>query len=156
MHPEIQKLKDDVQAKNWEGFKARVAEHLKDFDPDHSEEFCQDEELNAFYARVVEIGFAFNIPYNIAAATAIAVTLENSAWIPCDQRPPIKKDFLAFCHSEEVLFTDGKEQWVGYLQTWLDDEYEPTWKMKGSEEREVEHITLWRHLPPQPNEKGQQ
>jgi hypothetical protein len=71
-------------------------------------------------------------------------------WIPCDQRPPVKEDYGDSFHSEEVLFTDGKRRWSGYLQTWADEEYEPTWKMAGPDGYNVENVTHWMPLPELP------
>lgn len=70
-----------------------------------------------------------------------------SAWIPCSIRPQAGEDFGCFVHSVDVLFTDGRNQWVGYLQTWEDEEYDPTWNMKGPDGWEVKNVTHWMPLP---------
>jgi hypothetical protein len=74
-----------------------------------------------------------------------------SAWVSVCQRPPIGEGYGCFFHSIDVLFTDGVNQWVGYLQTWEDDEYEPTWKMKGPDGWDVKNVTHWSPLPSLPN-----
>jgi hypothetical protein len=74
-----------------------------------------------------------------------------SAWVSVDQRPPIIEDYGCFFHSIDVLFTDGVDQWVGYLQTWEDEEYEPMWKMKGPDGWGVKNVTHWMILPFVPN-----
>ena len=77
-----------------------------------------------------------------------------SAWVPVDQRPPIGEDFGCFLHSIDVLFTDGGNQWVGSLQTWEGEEYEPQWKMKGPDGWDVKNVTHWMPLPNLPNAQG--
>ena len=77
------------------------------------------------------------------------------AWISCDNRPPIGEDFGCFFHSVDVLFTNGKYQWVGYLQTWEEEEYEPIWKMKGPDGWDVKNVTHWMPLPYLPHADGQ-
>jgi hypothetical protein len=74
----------------------------------------------------------------------------TSAWVSCDQRPQIEEEFGGVSRSIDVIFTDGKEQWIGYMETWENDEYEPTWKMKGPDGWDVENVTHWMPLPPLP------
>ena len=76
-----------------------------------------------------------------------------STWISEDKRPPIGEDYGCFFHSVDVLFTDGVSQWVGYLQTWEDEEYHPTWKMRGPDGWDVKNVTHWMPLPILPNKE---
>jgi len=71
-------------------------------------------------------------------------------WISATVRPPVDEDYLAFTHSIEVLVTDGKKIWAGYLCVWEDDEYEAQWKMQGPDGWNLEGITHWMPFPELP------
>lgn len=64
--------------------------------------------------------------------------------------PPAGEDFGCFRHSVDVLVTDGRRQWVGYLQTWDGEEYPPAWKMKGPDGWDIDGVTHWMPLPELP------
>lgn len=74
----------------------------------------------------------------------------NNSWFPSYVRPPMVEDYGDFFESADVLFTDGKEYWTGRLQTWRDEEYAPSWKMKGRDGYTVDGVTHWMPLPPLP------
>ena len=73
-------------------------------------------------------------------------------WIDADsEKPPRQECFGEFWHSTPVLVTDGKRQWVGYWQSWDEEEYTPEWKMAGPDGWQIKIVTHWMPLPPLPN-----
>ena len=75
------------------------------------------------------------------------------SWIPTTKLPPRGEDFGAFNHSIDVLITDGKDIFVGYLETWADDEYPTQWKQKGRDGWDFNNVTHWMFLPDFPKGK---
>jgi hypothetical protein len=70
------------------------------------------------------------------------------------EKPPKLECFGEFSYSERVLITDGRSQWVGYWQSWDDEDDEECmscWKMVGPDGYEITGVTHWMPLPPLPN-----
>lgn len=75
-----------------------------------------------------------------------------STWIPVTSRLPEMTDFEV---SEQVLFTDGVERYVGKYYSDADDwtpedEQRPRWIISGRDGYEVEGVTHWQPLPALP------
>lgn len=66
------------------------------------------------------------------------------------------EESYGFSHSVEVIFTDGEDQFIGYLQTWDDDECEPSWVIKSSDGCAVDRVTHWMPLPSLPDNESEQ
>jgi hypothetical protein len=68
-------------------------------------------------------------------------------WIPVNVQPPIDPEYnyADEWRSVEVIFTDGKGQWIGYQQVELEmgADY---WIMKGPDGYDVENVTHWKML----------
>jgi hypothetical protein len=71
------------------------------------------------------------------------------------KKPPRLECYGEFWRSEPVLVTDGKHQWVGYLQSLDNEEYTLSWKMAGPDGWEITGVTHWMPLPPLPNAGGE-
>lgn len=83
------------------------------------------------------------------------VEKHRDKWIAWPEtHPPAGEDFGCFRHSEDVLFTDGKKIWTGYLQTWDDEEYEARWFMSGPDGWTVDNVAHWMPLPELPATEG--
>lgn len=70
-----------------------------------------------------------------------------------EEVPPVKEDFYAFTHSEDVLFSDGNKIYIGYLQVWEDDSFPHQWKVRGPDGYCREGVTHWSFLPEPPKEE---
>lgn len=69
-------------------------------------------------------------------------------WISVnEQLPAVAEDYMAFTHSKEVLFTNGKRIFLGYCQQWEEDEYPLQWKVQGPDGYEIDNVTHWMALP---------
>ena len=73
--------------------------------------------------------------------------MNSDNWTPAQYRPPFGESFGEFHHSRDVLFTDGHRIYAGYLQTWTENEWPPSWRMLGPDGWEVENVTHWMYLP---------
>jgi len=73
-------------------------------------------------------------------------------WIDAaSEKPPRQECFGEFWHSTPVLVTDGKQQWVGYWQSWEDGERLSSWKMAGPDGYQITGVTHWMPLPLSPS-----
>jgi len=73
-------------------------------------------------------------------------------WIDAkSEQPPRAEDYGSFWRSKPVLITDGKEQWVGYWQSWENEEYPSSWRLLGPDGLEMTDVTHWMPLPLLPN-----
>ena len=76
--------------------------------------------------------------------------MRYTEWTSSIERPHVAENFGNFSHSIDVLITDGRIMFVGYLETWEDDEYPPQWKQKGKDGYDANGITHWMILPDPP------
>jgi hypothetical protein len=73
-------------------------------------------------------------------------------WIDAEsEKPPKLECYGEFWHSVPVLVTDGKQQWVGYWQSWEDGESLSSWYVAGPDGYQITGVTHWMPLPPLPN-----
>lgn len=73
-------------------------------------------------------------------------------WISVDIIPPKDPDwdYGVEWESIQVVFTDGKQQWIGYQRVDLEigTNY---WIMKGPDAYIVQNVTHWKHLDELPD-----
>jgi hypothetical protein len=69
-------------------------------------------------------------------------------WIDAEsEKPPKLECYGEFWHSVPVLVTDGKQQWVGYWQSWEDGESLSSWYVAGPDGYQITGVTHWMPLP---------
>ena len=76
-------------------------------------------------------------------------------WISPDINPPKGEDYGSFNNSIDVLITDGKKIYMGYLQTYEENEHPSKWKLSGRDSYDAEFPVIgWTCLPNVPIPKG--
>ena len=66
-------------------------------------------------------------------------------WHNVKNLPPLSNDDTCHLRSSNVLFTDGKTIYHGYVA--VDDDGTPTWKMFGRDGYTVHNVIEWIDLP---------
>lgn len=74
-----------------------------------------------------------------------------TSWIPVTEslpQPDLNNgDFGCFRQSEKVLFTNGKDKFAGYYQTWDDNEFPSKWILEGRDGYTIDNVTYWTKFP---------
>ena len=69
-------------------------------------------------------------------------------WKSAKDNLPIVEDEI-LCRSREVLITDEKETFIGYVQYDFDPDGtdDPTWRLQGRDAYDIDGIVFWAEIP---------